>query len=659
MAAGFAGASHSETLQGVILNTYRAFLSYSHHDGLLVRKLHRRLEEFELPARLRRGSARRPCAPVYRDRDEMGAEPFLKQSIAAALDVSERLVVVCTRHSAKSLWVELEIDRFLSKQPTRPIIAFVPEGDSGTLTSFLPPAFLALKNRGELDLVDASPLGLGFEGGVAALLSRMTSLDPVQVQQLDTRRRRRTLAVTSAVRTVAAMLATISVFMLLVALQGVISSSLSAISGYREVEAGIREMWQVAGQPGPLVSLNQEIWKSLSQRMRSTFIYSSATSAVPGARKYQQLAYIATILERSSMELTSGDQQEALLLAKVGRGLTDQFLEQQMGPLDRLILKLAPWNFSGLQFRLDQRSWFILSQAQAGSGEVGPALQSGLAALKAGTQVLRLENAEDADRVQNAMIAMKLAAFSIESNEGQFTWREGFSAAITTIEALPSSGMTQGREEWQVVRAGMLAQASAYEAATAGRWDDTERARQAIDRAEATLQFLKSKGFDAKQEAILQTSLNSSRSSLARNANDWRKIAEIAEAIQPLLAALDLSAMRPGTYELLAADNFLALSKARQKLGEEYRPFLKAGLAQGRVATAPVPNDPFYRSMMAGLLSTATKIETSAGECRAAQELRRQTEIEIAGISNNEIARPLRKSLEGIERCACAAPECR
>jgi len=113
---------------------YRAFISYSHRDERLTRRLHRRLESFRVPAALRTdGATERQLparlGPVFRDREDLASSARLSGSIEAALDAAEALIVVCSPAAVASHWVGQEIRYFREKYPERPVLAFVVAGD--------------------------------------------------------------------------------------------------------------------------------------------------------------------------------------------------------------------------------------------------------------------------------------------------------------------------------------------------------------------------------------------------------------------------------------------------------------------------------------------------------------------------------------------------
>ncbi len=115
---------------------YFAFVSYSHKDSELAKWLQHEFEYYELPAKLfeerkdlRKEDLPESFRPVFRDEDELsGGE--LKPQISEALADSEYLIVVCSPHSAQSVYVDSEIKEFisLSQENKRRIFPFIVDG---------------------------------------------------------------------------------------------------------------------------------------------------------------------------------------------------------------------------------------------------------------------------------------------------------------------------------------------------------------------------------------------------------------------------------------------------------------------------------------------------------------------------------------------------
>jgi hypothetical protein len=94
--------------------TYRAFISYSHRDKAWADWLHKALETYRVPSRLvgtttAHGEIPRRLNPVFRDREELSSSPELGTKINEALAQSENLIVLCSRGSATSRWVNEEV----------------------------------------------------------------------------------------------------------------------------------------------------------------------------------------------------------------------------------------------------------------------------------------------------------------------------------------------------------------------------------------------------------------------------------------------------------------------------------------------------------------------------------------------------------------------
>lgn len=185
---------------------YRAFISYSHRDAAVGRRLHRRLETYRLPRRLvgratARGTVPPRLAPVFRDREELTAAHDLTAEVRAALAQSQALIVVCSPNAAGSPWVAREVALFRELHGgRRPILAALVAGEPSE-------AFPAPLRQ------DAEPLAADFrrgrDGPRLALLKLVAGVAGVGLDELvqrDAQRRMRgVMAVTGAA--FAAMLA--------------------------------------------------------------------------------------------------------------------------------------------------------------------------------------------------------------------------------------------------------------------------------------------------------------------------------------------------------------------------------------------------------------------------------------------------------------------
>lgn len=113
---------------------YWAFLSYSHHDKVIAKKLQKQLETYRVPRRLigreaAHGIVPGRVSPVFRDRDELHAGSDLKGSVQEALSRSRWLIVVCTPDAARSPWVNREIVEFKKLHGERRVLALIARGE--------------------------------------------------------------------------------------------------------------------------------------------------------------------------------------------------------------------------------------------------------------------------------------------------------------------------------------------------------------------------------------------------------------------------------------------------------------------------------------------------------------------------------------------------
>ena len=100
---------------------YRAFLSYSHADTATAEWLHKRLESFPLRGlaahEVALGPVPKQLRPIFRDREDFSAGHGLTAQTLAALDASTALIVLCSPTSAKSRYVNEEVQLFEAPLP--------------------------------------------------------------------------------------------------------------------------------------------------------------------------------------------------------------------------------------------------------------------------------------------------------------------------------------------------------------------------------------------------------------------------------------------------------------------------------------------------------------------------------------------------------------
>lgn len=113
---------------------YWAFISYSHLDEDFAIWLHRKIEAYRVVKALvgkphSLGEIPNRIKPVFRDRDELPSSADLGSKIREALKASRYLVIICSPESAKSRYVNEEIQYFKSLHRHSRVLAIILRGE--------------------------------------------------------------------------------------------------------------------------------------------------------------------------------------------------------------------------------------------------------------------------------------------------------------------------------------------------------------------------------------------------------------------------------------------------------------------------------------------------------------------------------------------------
>lgn len=167
---------------------YWAFVSYSSKDRKWGKWLHSRLENYPILKEFQGtelfdgavlGKDLKPC---FRDRDELSGSADLGPAILKALHQSRYLIVLCSKNSAKSEWVNKEIEDFKSIGGEKNILALILDGEPNASSNpnlqdseeCFPPA---LRYPVEPLAGDMRKEGDGKERGFLKVLSGIAQLD--------------------------------------------------------------------------------------------------------------------------------------------------------------------------------------------------------------------------------------------------------------------------------------------------------------------------------------------------------------------------------------------------------------------------------------------------------------------------------------------------
>ncbi len=110
---------------------YDAFISYRHleEDRRWAKWVHSQIETYRVPTRIRKpGMPAQPFRRVFRDEDELPASADLHAEIEEALAASRFLIVVCSRDTPFSRWVNEEVKRFRELGRSDQVIALLIDG---------------------------------------------------------------------------------------------------------------------------------------------------------------------------------------------------------------------------------------------------------------------------------------------------------------------------------------------------------------------------------------------------------------------------------------------------------------------------------------------------------------------------------------------------
>ncbi|NRB70674.1 MAG: toll/interleukin-1 receptor domain-containing protein [Xanthomonadales bacterium] len=177
---------------------YKAYLSYSHRDERWAGWLHRALERYRVPARLRAehgGDLPARLAPIFRDREDLSSAQDLSAHLQTALEQSAALIVLCSPAAAASRWVGEEIRTFRELHPERPVLCLIVDGDPQAAPAdggCFPPALREGQPQGYEPLAaDARPYADGKRLARQKLIAGLLGVRLDQLRQRDLVRRRR------------------------------------------------------------------------------------------------------------------------------------------------------------------------------------------------------------------------------------------------------------------------------------------------------------------------------------------------------------------------------------------------------------------------------------------------------------------------------------
>ncbi len=113
------------------MNHYNAFISYKHapEDNKVAEAVHKGLERFHIPGKIRKKTGIKRINRIFRDKDELPITSDLSDTIASALADSDYLIVICSVNTKESAWVPREIECFLKNHEKKDIFTVLVNGE--------------------------------------------------------------------------------------------------------------------------------------------------------------------------------------------------------------------------------------------------------------------------------------------------------------------------------------------------------------------------------------------------------------------------------------------------------------------------------------------------------------------------------------------------
>ena len=156
---------------------YYAFISYKREDEAFAKWLQHKLEHYRLPSNLNgRTNLPKRVSPIFRDVEELNPGNLPKQ-IQHSLKSSKFLIVICSPRSAKSEWVDKEVQIFLSMGRLDSVIPFIIAGSAFAQNpneECFPMALRTLPNENEI--LGANVSEMGRDAAAVKVVSKMFDL---------------------------------------------------------------------------------------------------------------------------------------------------------------------------------------------------------------------------------------------------------------------------------------------------------------------------------------------------------------------------------------------------------------------------------------------------------------------------------------------------
>ena len=647
------------------MKRYRAFLSYNHADARLAARLHKRIEQFTLPKRLREGSVKRPCAPIFRDREEMSSST-LTAGIVDALARSDHLLVLCTPDAATRGWINREVEEYLKIAGPSQITAVIAGGSkTASIDAHLPPALLVLRQSGQLDAVDLRARGEGFESGSRSLIARLSGVDADTLRQLDAARRRRRLTLVSSgavVSTAGMALALVSALYFLAGWINAVHYTYVSLSVVQQYGGQVIRMSYL---PGPGARVSRQVLSNLEARLE-TFSDVPGMRFVPGGEDHMRTARTTINVELARLFIASGQFAAALEHARTSRRYMDEILAERDPFIEFVQDRLAGANPAArssrwFKTRMDRDVWLTLARAQSLANQHAGMQASIEAALAASASVLRLPESTDLDRISDLEVREMKAEEEGRRAGDRVAQAAAFASLRAAIDALPDEGefdcCTPPLAQWKSTKAFWRARVRIFEFRVALWRKDHDLARELYAVALEELRDYETIGGDDGMVVYFQSRLNDGYIDVAQGPDEIRASLAAAERLLPQVSAFfERSGDNVGLRLQLSAQlQTVAMARARLHEGDYRTPLEQALAISSALAQGDAENVTFAANH-ALTLGYAAKVLAAAGQCEEAAVAQRDATQRAEAIraldpTNPSRQRDVRTVSEALKGC--------
>ncbi|WP_026490337.1 outer membrane protein assembly factor BamB family protein [Butyrivibrio sp. XBB1001] len=136
---------------------YNAFISYKHAelDNKVAAQIEKALERYHIPKKIQKKTGVKKIERIFRDKDELPITSDLSGTIEDALRNSDYLIVLCSKSTCLSTWVEREITIFLQDHPIDRVLTVLAEGEPYEVIPkmLLSRTFQRLNSMGQVETV--------------------------------------------------------------------------------------------------------------------------------------------------------------------------------------------------------------------------------------------------------------------------------------------------------------------------------------------------------------------------------------------------------------------------------------------------------------------------------------------------------------------------